>query len=103
MKIQPSEFIKQTRDYLANLNLNPKKQSESKPETITEAAVYPLYYSMDMVTGIQTPQEQFIKLCKTMNFENYNSSDENLQKGIFQIDLHSHSNYSDGWADVKNC
>ena len=100
MKIQPSEFIRQTRNYLANLNIRPKEQSKDEQNDLNDTVVYPPYNNTALFS-VQTPQEKFIKLCKSMNFENYNSSDENIQKGIFQIDLHSHSNYSDGWADVR--
>lgn len=39
---------------------------------------------------------------KTLKPENYCASHENLKKGIFLADLHSHSNFSDGQASVAS-
>lgn len=47
-------------------------------------------------------QKDFFKLCKNSKLENYKSSAQNINSGIFNIDLHSHSNYSDGYASVPN-
>ncbi len=38
---------------------------------------------------------------KTLKAENYCASSENIKKGIFLADLHSHSNFSDGQAPVS--
>lgn len=51
---------------------------------------------------LTTAQKDFFKLCKNSKLENYKSSAQNINSGIFNIDLHSHSNYSDGYASVPN-
>ena len=51
---------------------------------------------------LTTAQKDFFKLCKNSKSENYKSSAQNINSGIFNIDLHLHSNYSDGYASVPN-
>ena len=50
---------------------------------------------------IMTKQEMLKELPK-LSEQNYVASAENIKNGIFQADLHSHSNYSDGLISVAN-
>lgn len=47
-------------------------------------------------------KDKFLKTCKTLTNENYKASSDNIEKGIFQADLHSHTNHSDGWGRVED-
>lgn len=50
---------------------------------------------------VMTKQEMLKELSK-LSEQNYVASAENIKNGIFQADLHSHSNYSDGQISVAN-
>ena len=45
--------------------------------------------------------EELLKILSNLKEENYIASTENLKKGTFLADLHSHSHYSDG--TIKIC
>ena len=45
--------------------------------------------------------KKFLEQIKKLRKENYVLSDENIKNGIFRADLHSHSVFSDGKADVE--
>ena len=47
-------------------------------------------------------KKEFLSTLKTKNRENYNKTYQNMSEGIFQLDLHSHSNHSDGYGKVEN-
>lgn len=47
-------------------------------------------------------KKKLLDLCKSALPENYVSTVENLKNKVFRIDLHSHSNHSDGWASVES-
>ena len=47
-------------------------------------------------------KDKFLKTCKNLKFENYKASSDNIEKGVFQADLHSHTNHSDGWGKVED-
>lgn len=45
-------------------------------------------------------KNEFLKVISSLKEENYVLTPENIKKGIFRADLHSHSNFSDGLGDV---
>lgn len=47
-------------------------------------------------------KNEFIKIIDGLTEENYICNAKNMAEGIFKADLHSHSNYSDGKAMVKD-
>ncbi len=47
-------------------------------------------------------QNELLSILPKMKNKNYVSSFENINAGIFKIDLHSHSNYSDGVGNVED-
>ena len=47
-------------------------------------------------------KEEFLQVLKSLKKENYVASKENIQNGVFQADLHSHSVHSDGVGNVKD-
>ncbi len=47
-------------------------------------------------------KDEFLNIIKSLKRENYVYTPENIANGIFKADLHSHSNYSDGKACVKD-
>lgn len=47
-------------------------------------------------------KKEFLSTLKTKKRENYQKTNYNMEKGIFQLDLHSHSNHSDGYAKVED-
>ncbi len=47
-------------------------------------------------------KKEFAKIAKSLKEENYIPNAENIKKGIFIADFHSHSNYSDGITSVKD-
>lgn len=47
-------------------------------------------------------KKEFLSTLKTKKRENYQKTNYNIEKGIFQLDLHSHSNHSDGYAKVED-
>lgn len=47
-------------------------------------------------------KEKFLNFCKSMKMENYVANEENIKNKIFRVDLHSHSNHSDGWGNVSD-
>lgn len=47
-------------------------------------------------------KKEFLSTLKTKKRENYQKTIDNMEKGIFQLDLHSHSNHSDGYAKVED-
>ncbi|MDD3593260.1 MAG: hypothetical protein PHX18_01380 [Candidatus Gastranaerophilales bacterium] len=52
------------------------------------------------LTSVMSAKELLTELPK-LNKENYVFSEANIKQGIFQADLHSHSNFSDGKASVE--
>lgn len=46
-------------------------------------------------------KEEFTDIISGLKRENYICTPENMEKGIFRADLHSHSNFSDGKGDVS--
>ena len=46
-------------------------------------------------------KEEFTGLISNLKRENYVCTKENMEKGIFRADLHSHSNFSDGKGKVE--
>lgn len=46
--------------------------------------------------------QEFLNIVKKLKPENFVASKENIDKGIFLADLHSHSNFSDGKASVES-
>lgn len=54
----------------------------------------------EQLSSVMTPDELMAVLPK-LKAENYIASPENIAKGIFRADLHSHSNFSDGEAEVR--
>lgn len=57
--------------------------------------------SADKLQSVMT-KEEFTTALKGMNEQNYVASAENIEKGIFKADLHSHSIFSDGAGTVEN-
>ena len=55
--------------------------------------------SPDALKSVMTKKE-FLSEISTLKPENYVASQENIEKGIFCADLHSHTNYSDGKGTV---
>jgi len=47
-------------------------------------------------------KKEFLEAVSKLKRENYVLSKENIEKGIFRADLHSHSNYSDGKGSVEH-
>lgn len=98
MKISPISYntvIQKKNNFKSKTsnNLNLFKQNNN-----TTLMPYPVGNLNINFTAAVTPQKALIETCKSMEYENYNASEENIDKGIFQIDLHSHSNHSDGCA-----
>lgn len=54
----------------------------------------------DRLKSVMT-REEFVTAIKNLKDKNYIPSKENIEKGIFRADLHSHSNYSDGKGTVE--
>ena len=54
------------------------------------------------VKTVNSNTKKLLDLCRQALPENYNASLDNIKNKIFRIDLHSHSNHSDGWASVTN-
>lgn len=57
---------------------------------------------VDPQTIVNKVKQDFICLCKSVTCENYRATKQNINSGVFSIDLHSHSTHSDGRAYVHN-
>ena len=84
-------------------------------------AVFALYKKNDLIGQIKKSMElelgekverralscvvnkkQLMKMLAGLSEENYVASKENIEKGIFRADLHSHTWFSDGWGRVED-
>ena len=45
-------------------------------------------------------KENFLEICRNSQKEDYVASTKNIKEGLFNKDLHSHTNHSDGWGNT---
>lgn len=87
-----------------------KTKKETSPSQTPKAFAKELAESLAAYTGKKVAPEnlscvlnkdEFLQVLKSLKKENYIASKENIQNGVFQADLHSHSVHSDGVGEVK--
>ncbi len=100
MQIQAISYGLKNHRILKKQNNN-KATANINNKTYEHITYYQILNNNISFTSSISPQKKLIETCKNMTYENYNAAADNRAKGIFQIDLHSHSNHSDGWANVK--
>lgn len=103
IKIEPFGYnmAKRIAKKIASFDSSAQSKLEDDDLSTTQIKLPPFYPLNCAPIIIKSPQSKFIELCKYSTFQNYNSSNENIKSGTFRMDLHSHSNHSDGWGDVK--
>ncbi len=110
---QPS--FKSKNNNQPNCEIDNDKNKKKKTIIISTAVSIP-FVTLGIIYGIKSHKKtniyndlpcvmqknEFLSTLKTKKRENYQKTTQNMEKGIFQLDLHSHSNYSDGYAKVEN-
>ena len=96
-------------------DINGKKDKTKKAIIISTAVAVPVA-TLGVVLGIKCfktknvyddlpcvmQKKEFLSTLKTKKRENYQKTFQNVDNGIFQLDLHSHSNHSDGYGKVED-
>lgn len=96
-------------------DINGKKDKTKKAIIIATAVSIPVA-TLGVIYGIKShkktsiyddlpcvmQKKEFLETLKTKKRENYQKTFQNVDNGIFQLDLHSHSNHSDGYAKVED-
>ncbi len=83
-KRPPESIVKGYQEVLAE-GLTKMLNKEVKPEALS------------CVVG----KKEFLEIIPKLTEQNYVFTPENVEKGLFRADLHSHSNFSDGVGEVK--
>jgi len=86
-------FLQETRKGKVSPYINELVQGLSK---LTKKEIKPKQLQSIM------DKEELLSTLANLKEENYIASAENISKGIFRADLHSHSNYSDGKGKVED-
>ena len=111
---KPSYSFKSKNDKTTD-EINDNRDKKKKVIIISTAVAVPIA-ALGVIYGIKChkkpniyddmpcvmQKKEFLSTLKTKKRENYYKNTQNMEKGIFQLDLHSHSNHSDGWGKVEN-
>ena len=112
MRVQPLSNC-YCQNFSSKNNNNSQKQNFNKKTLIATSAVAIgsalILACLNKTKILQQTQnisafckDDLFKLCKEVNIENYRAKQTNIDKGIFRIDLHSHTNNSDGWGKTSD-
>lgn len=108
--------IESTKEVIENTVESAKEVTQTVKETVKNGRkitdyIIGLAAGVEELTGKKVKPEslssvmdkkEFLSTIKELKPENYVASKENIEKGIFQADLHSHSQCSDGKATVED-
>jgi len=107
MKIKPVSNVSCVSNYKEknDKNITPVVVASATAGVVLTGAILYNIYSLRggrLRSVSEINKEKFLNLCKGAKPEFYNASQSNIENKVFKLDLHSHSNHSDGRGKVSD-